>query len=727
MNRKTITAAAFILTAGVLFWGCGRGNDQEQPLNIVILTLDTTRADHLGCYGHEVAHTPRLDQFAADDAVLYENAIVPVPITLPSHTSIMTGTHPVFHGVHDNDGYYVDDELTTLAEILTDQGWTTGAVVAAFPLDSQFKLDQGFTTYNDDFTQDWTQSEMEARTDLSFGFIQRTADQVNKAAFRWIQEKKEEPFFLWMHYFDPHQSYSPPKPYDSLLANRYDGEIAFVDENFGELIDFLNAQELLENTIIIVVGDHGESLEEHGEPTHATLIYDATMRVPLLISVPGDPFAKGQRVSQQVSTVDLAPTILDLLGITPHPDMQGVSLVPALKDPSTQASLPTLLESHFGLLHFGWAPLRAVRTDDWKYILAPAPELYDLKSDPAELYNLASTRPEIASRMDRLLSDTADHLSAGDPSRSVAAAIDPSVTANLEALGYIGGSEASTRGQAFPSRDQLNLMANPVDHGLVLHYINVSSELVRTRQFEDALSVSRRGLEMDPDNFRMHFTMGHAHLGLGHQKKALAEFEKSAQLNPSDAALHSTIGQIYYGFGQFQEAKSALLEAIQIEPNRSDALSILGLVYAQLGEYDTAIGTLQRALENKPNDWRGYLNLGRVQSDAGQLEGARNSFQTAMTLNPYSSVVLGTIGLFYVQIGNPEFGRTSLEQAHRISPDDPSISFHLAEALMQTDADPALVRDQLERAIALAPQSSFAAKAQQYLGEMDADQQPRSD
>ncbi len=720
MNKWTRSAAALLLTAGALHFGCGRV--EERPLNLLILTLDTTRADHLGCYGYEPAHTPRFDAFAAERAVLFEQAMAPIPITLPSHTSIMTGTFPVYHGVHDNDGYYVDEDLTTLAEILGDRGWATGAVVAAFPVDSQFNLDQGFGTYNDDYTEDWTQSEIDARTALSFGFVQRTADRVNAAAFRWLEEPREEPFFLWMHYFDPHQSYSPPKPYDSLLANRYDGEIAFVDESFGALIDFLDARDLLETTIIVVVGDHGESLEEHGEPTHATFIYDSTMRIPLMVAVPGNRVADGQRATRQVSIVDIAPTILELLGMKPHHDMQGTSLVSTLSDPASQTSQPTLLESHFGQLHFGWAPLRAVRTDDWKYVLAPTPELYDLKSDPEELFNLASTRPAIALEMDRLLAETATRYSHVDSTRSVAANIDPEVTANLEALGYIGGSELSIRSQSFPSREQLTTMPNPVEQALVLHFVNVCSELLRSRNFDEALSVSRRGLEMDPDNFRMQYTLAHAYLGLGHGQKALVEFEKAATINPSDAAVHSMIGQINYGFGRFPEAKAALWRALEIEPHRTEALEALGLAHAQLGDVDTAIESLQRSLEIEPNNWKGWLNLGRIQGGGGLLEDARTSFQEAMTLNPYSPEILRTIGRFYLQIGNPEFGRTSLEQAHRIAPDDPTISLYLADALQQTNADQALVRDQLERVVTLAPNSKLAVKAQAILAEMSTDQ-----
>ena len=200
-RRHLVLPVVMTLVAALI--GCG--GDEQRQTNVLILTLDTTRADHFGCYGFEDAHTPRMDAFAADQAVLFEQPISPVPITLPSHVTIFTGTYPAFHGVHDNDGFYVDDDLTTLAEILKAEGYATGAIVGAFPVDSQFNLDQGFDTYNDAYQEDWTQTEVEERTALSFGFVERKAHRVNTAALRWLDEHGDQPFLLWMHYFDPHQ------------------------------------------------------------------------------------------------------------------------------------------------------------------------------------------------------------------------------------------------------------------------------------------------------------------------------------------------------------------------------------------------------------------------------------------------------------------------------------------------------------------------------------------
>ncbi|MCD4749871.1 MAG: tetratricopeptide repeat protein, partial [Thermoanaerobaculales bacterium] len=381
-----------------------------------------------------------------------------------------------------------------------------------------------------------------------------------------------------------------------------------------------------------------------------------------------------------------------------------------------------MLESHFSQYHFKWAPLRGLRTDKWKYILAPKPELYDLEEDPGELYNIASRRPAAAAEMDRRLTELARSVSSPEVDRSASTSIDPETRAKLEALGYLSGGGAADRLKDFPSRDELAEMPNPLDGAIALHYVNACSEMLRAQNFVDALGVARRGIGADPDNYRLQYLLGQAQLGLGNPDKAIAEFDRAVQINPSDAATHSVIGRIHYMLGRFEEARIALERAIELEPNRADAVETLGMAYARLGDLDRAMERLQLAIDLDDGSWRAVLRLGRIQADSGRLEEARASFQRAMTLNPYSSEVLGTIGVFYLQIGNPEFGRTSLEQAHRIAPDDPAISLYLAEALLQTNADQAFVRDQLERVVTLAPESKLAAKARRILAEMSSDQ-----
>lgn len=703
-----------VLAVSAVWALCGCQQEPERP-NVLVLTLDTTRADYIGCYGSPDANTPNLDAFARDRAVLFEEAITVAPLTLPAHTSILTGTYPVFHGVHDNDGFYVADDITTIAEILAAAGYTTGAVVGAFPVDSQFNLDQGFATYDDNYQSDWTPGEVEARTASSFGFVERRADQVNRAATRWFEDHLEEPFLLWIHYFDPHQPYDPPTPYNSMYANRYQGEIAFVDECFGTLVADLDRRGLTDRTIIVVVGDHAEALEEHGEPTHGTYLYDATMRVPLLIAAPQPWVARGQTVTAQVSVVDIVPTLLDLLGLQVPAEVQGRSLAGALRDPDSLESGPILLESHFGLYHFGWAPLRALRTGSWKYILAPLPELYDLEKDPGELDNLIGSRPEVAARLASQLDGLASDLTWPDPGRSAAISIDSDVRQRLEALGYVSGGGPALRAQAFPTLDELARLPNPIDGALALHYINVTSELIRNRRYDLAVSVSRRGLAVDPENHRLQYTLAFALFGNGQLKEALVELERVVRTNPSDAAPHVLIGRIHALAGQFDLARDSFAAAVELEPNRIDALNLLGFVEAKLGDLTASTATLRRALAVDSGSWQTHLRLGRVLADAGRADEARDELQMAMHLNPYSAEVLGTIGVFYMQLGNLDFARQALEQALRAAPDDPWILVHLAEVLLRMDAEEDTAREHLERVVNVAPDSPWASTAQRYL------------
>jgi Flp pilus assembly protein TadD len=471
----------------------------------------------------------------------------------------------------------------------------------------------------------------------------------------------------------------------------------------------------LDRTIVVVVGDHGEALEEHGEPTHATYVYDATMKVPLLIAAPHAWLARGRSVPSQVSTVDIAPTVLELLGMAPVEGMQGRSLAGALRDPESLASQPILLESHFGLYQFGWAPLRAVRTGSWKYILAPRPELYDLTRDPGELDNVAGARPDTLKELGAELDELASRLSWPDPARSAATSIDSETRDRLEALGYVGGGGSAQRARAFPSPEELARLPNPIDGALALHYVNVTSELIRNRRFDVAISVTRQGLAVDPHNYRLHYTLGYALFGDGQLDGALTKLQQVAEMNPSDAAPHLIIGRIHGIAGDYELAKSSLSRAIELEPNRIDALALLGLTQAKLSDLDGAAQTLRKALEVDPDSWSVRLRLGRVLADSGKLEEAREAFQQAMHANPYSPEVLATIGVFYMQLGNLDFARQALEQAVRTAPNDPALRVHLAEAILRSGADEGAARSHLEHVVRVSPNSQWAETARRYL------------
>lgn len=319
MNRAHVLLALVLLLCG-----CGG----EDRMNVLLVTFDTTRADRLGCYGYSEPTSPNIDELAAAGA-LFTDAICTNPITLPSHTSIMTGTYPIFHGVRDNSTFVVRDSVVTLAEVFAREGYQTAAITASFVLDSRFNLDQGFADYNDRVAEGWSKDEIEIRAANAFGFAERKANLVTTAAIDWLRKPRSKPFFLWLHYFDPHQPVNPPEPHHSRFSEPYAGEIAYMDEQFGHVLTELKSRGEFEHTLIVLVADHGEGQMDHSEPTHSLLIFDSTMRVPLIFHMPGAP--AGLVLDELASGIDVMPTILDLLELEIPADVQGYSLAPLIR------------------------------------------------------------------------------------------------------------------------------------------------------------------------------------------------------------------------------------------------------------------------------------------------------------------------------------------------------------------------------------------------------------
>lgn len=709
----TRSGRALLLAMAVAAPGCRRS---APPPNVLLVTLDTTRADRFGCTGHAAAHTPNLDAFA-QRSVLFERAMTAIPLTLGSHASILTGTYPVFHGVHDNDGYVLDSGVTTLAEVLKAQGFETAAFIGAYPLDSQFHLDQGFDTYDDDFREDWTPAQQEARTALSFGFLERKSEQVNAAVFRWLERRGTQRFFTWVHYFDAHQPYDPPAPFDTQFASSpYDGEIAFLDESFGKLLRAFEEKGLLENTIVVVVGDHGEGLEQHGELSHASYLYDSTMRVPLLVAAPGR-FPGGRRIARQVRTIDLMPTILELLGLPRSHDVQGRSLVPLVLAPDREWDEEALLESDFNRLQFGWAPLRALRTARYKLVEAPRLELYDHVADPGEIHNLAAGQPELVARLRERLTSVARNMQAPDAGRSAGGGTSPESREKLRALGYVGGGSAAQRQAAFPSPAELARMKNPADQALLLTMINVAQEQFRKRRFDTCAEVARNGLAVDADNFRLHVVLAQCLGTQGLSARALEELRRATALRPDDPEPLALAGRVHVMRGELAEGIVALEAAARLAPELPENLRSLATAYVMAGRTREAIEHFQAVLQLDERSWAAHLDLAGAYAKTGRLEEARAAYQRALQLNPYSPAVLFEVGAFYAQVGDQAFARRMFEAVLGIVPDNPAALVSLGELELADPRAAAEGRKRLERAIAAAPGSAAARRARELLGE----------
>ena len=343
-----------------------KANQSPQPeCNVVLITLDTLRADHLGCYGNKNVKTPHIDEMAGQ-GVLFSHAYTPVPVTLPSHTSILTGLYPVYHGVRNNGTFKADENLETLTEVLKQNGFKSAAFIGAFVLDSRYGLDQGFDHYDDYLEKDPNHTFMV--------YNERTAGEVIKSANGWLEKNAQDRFFMWIHCFDPHAPYSPPAPFSAMYRhNLYNGEIAYTDYALGRFFAALKEKNILDETLLVITADHGEGLGEHAEKTHAIFIYDSTLHVPLIMRYP-KAISAGITIEENVSLIDIMPTVLDILDIQKTPPSHGESLLGLIKGKKEFSRCEMLCETFYTIYNHNWSPLEGLRTDKWKFIKAPRSE-----------------------------------------------------------------------------------------------------------------------------------------------------------------------------------------------------------------------------------------------------------------------------------------------------------------------------------------------------------------
>lgn len=430
--------------------GCSSEPPPALP-NLILIVIDTLRADHLGCYGYEHDTSPNIDKFA-DSGVLFQNAYCQMPTTGPSHASIFTSKHPRSHGVLKN-GWVLSDTFPTIAQILKENGYTTAAVVSSFALASKFGFSKGFDFYDEKLTLEGSTMSILEQWEghaMTGGFDQR-ADLATQKAVRWIQQNDKKPFFLWVHYFDPHSPYAPPEPYekkfiknadngtDRIIA-KYDGEIKFVDEEVGKLLNVIKKKRLDPNTLIIIISDHGEGLGQHNWLAHGMFLYDEQMRIALMMSFP-NVIPRGIEIDSLVQTIDILPTVLHLMGLEYKEDFSGNSLVKMIQNPGDSSSHPVFLERRrYGpssILH-AMAPGNkfALRDGNMKYIWAPeegTEELYNLAADPAELKNIVNRHRETADKM----RDMIEEWKKGEADTKHEQSIDEETRKKLEALGYV--------------------------------------------------------------------------------------------------------------------------------------------------------------------------------------------------------------------------------------------------------------------------------------------------
>jgi choline-sulfatase len=721
-RRKPLVAGLIgvaVLTAAVAAWlarpqpqtaaggallGSLPGGVSRSDLNVVLLTLDTLRADHLGAYGNTEVRTPHLDELAAD-GVVFEQAMTSAPLTLPAHSSIFTGQFPPRHGVRDNGGFFLGPEQVTMAELLTAQGFTSGATVGAFVLDSKWGLDQGFGTYQDDF--DLTNIKA-----MSLASVKRPGNEVVDLALKWMDGVADQRFFSWLHLYDPHAPYESPEPYRSQYnGHPYRGAIAFTDAQVGRVLTFLKDRGLADRTIVVVAGDHGEGLGEHGEETHGFFVYESAMRVPFIVYAPFSNTA-GRRVTQPVRTVDILPTVLDLLQIQAPDALAGVSLAPLLTGAREMANVPMegYGEAMYPLHHYGWSELTATRSDRYKLIDAPRPELYDLERDPNELNNIFEERRSVADAMLRNLRDQKRQMAASAPAAPKNEEVDPETRARLAALGYVGSFVATDEGPSSDRADPkdkiglFNLMttARDVSKGsdagteaiemlqrvvredpkVIDGWFMLGNEYFKTGKFPEAVAQFARALELKPDYDLAIINMANAYRRMGKDDAALAGYERYVMIDPKNAFVRYQIGEIYLDQGNLDRAEPEFRQALAIDPKLASAIVATGVIAFQRGQAAEAAKRFNEALALKPEVRLAHFNLALLAEARGDDATADAEYRTEIDKHPTAYKALFNLGRLKARRGLSAEALGFYRKAVETNPEFAEGFFYLAKALL---------------------------------------------
>jgi choline-sulfatase len=701
-------------------------------LNVLLVTLDTTRADRLGAYGFADAGTPVLDRLARDGA-LFLHATSSAPLTLPSHASIFTGRFPPAHGVRDNGGFFLEDREQTLAETLSGRGYDTAGFVAAYVLDSKWGTHQGFSHYVDDF-------DLSRYRAISLGAIQRPGNEVVDRTLEWLEKSRASRFFAWVHLYDPHTPYEAPEPFKTTFAGRpYQAEISFTDAQVGRLLAFLEARALLDRTLVVVVGDHGESLGDHGEQAHGFFIYESVTRVPLIVRA---PFAamKGRTIADPVRTVDIAPTILDMLGVGPSEAIDGRSLVPLLTGATNEMGLESYAEALYPRHHFGWSDLRALREGRFKLIAAPRPELYDLEADPTEQTNLYESRRALGDRMLGRLDEMEARWSKAAAGRPVQAVeVDPEAKARLAALGYVGSfvataTDGSQRAGLADPKDKIhlfNLISRARDMtkdehafgevvGMLRKVVDEDPKVIdawfmlgnvhaaRGRTVE-AIDFFTRALALKPDDEMAVINMANAYRNLGRDEEALVGYRRFLQLDPRNAQVRYEAAQILIDRGELDEASGLLREALTLEPKLAAARNALGVVAIRRGDFAGAEREIRGALQQKPDVRLAHFNLAVLAEERGDTRAAVAEYQQEIAEHPNSSFKAAfNLGRLLGRLGDRQGHERELRRAIDINPRFAEGCFYLAKLYLDQgrEFDEAIAL--AKRGLDLGPTSAYA-------------------
>jgi arylsulfatase A-like enzyme/tetratricopeptide (TPR) repeat protein len=648
-SLKLLAAAVPLLLS---IAGCSREDREGPPANLVLVTLDTVRADHLGAYGDSAAATPSLDRLARE-GLRFDQVSSQVPLTLPSHATILSGLLPPHHGLRSNGIGTFPDGPQTLATVLQRAGYRTGAFVGAFVLDRRFGLGRGFEVYDDEILRDPA-----AGTVLE---AERPGREVMDRALAWLGQPATgtaRPFFLWIHLYDAHAPYVPPSPWRERHPGRpYDGEISAVDEQVGRLLQELQQRGLAERTVLAVAADHGEGLGDHGEQTHGLLLYEPTLRVPLLLRGPG--LRPGTVVKTPVSLVDLAPSLAGLLGHPLPPPaggaLDGRDLSAALRNGDEPAPADLYAETRYPAT-FGWSPLASLRRRDLKYIAAPRPELYDLDQDPGEARNLTD-RPETKGFAARLAEIEAGAVEAP---RS---APDAETRARLASLGYAAGG-----GPPPPPRRDFSSAPDPRRVVDLFQRFEQAHNQLKDGEVEPALATLETLVAEDPRNPVFRGELARAFRDRGETGRAVPLFRQAADDAPADPEAWYNLAAALQAAGQPAESRKALERALHLDPARPEAHNTLALALLAEEKPDEALRELQTAVALDARDATALNNLGNVLRGLGRLDEAADCYRRSVAAAPRYAEPLNGLGTLEVERDRPAAALSYFDRALALAP-----------------------------------------------------------
>jgi arylsulfatase A-like enzyme/Flp pilus assembly protein TadD len=688
--------AATLLVAGGS-WRLLRGPAparREAGLNVLLVTIDTLRADAVGAYGNRSVATPWIDRLAAA-GVRFDQAHAHNVITFPSHSNILSGRYPLDHGVRDNSGFRFPKGTDTLATLLKAHGYRTAAFVSAFPLASRFGLDQGFDVYDDRF--------LTGESGSTLAVQERPGPETVAAALRWWNAQGEAPRFLWVHLYEPHFPYAPPEPFASRYHDDpYHGDVAAADAALEPLLAPLLSAGAEGRTLVVLTADHGESLGEHGERTHGIFAYEGPLRVPLVIFCPR--LLAPRVVAEPVRHVDLVPTILDAVALPPVQGLTGRSLLAVAGGAGPAPA--SYFEALSGMTNRRWAPLYGVIREKMKYIELPLPELYDLAADPKEDHNLASSRPQELDQMRVLLA----RLRSAD--RGVQRVKENAETRErLRALGYLAAADSAPKERFGEDDDPKRLIALDAE-------LQTVTARHQAGDLAGALALCQEIVERRPQMPLALVQLASLHREAGHVDAAVRTAQQAFIQNPDDAETAALLGRYLSDAGRPREAV-ALLDAFAdaLDP-LPDVLMAWGVALAQLGRAPQALAAFERVRKLDPANALALVNVGTVHLMARDYVRASTAFEAALELNPGMARAHNSLGVIAAETGHPNTAIERWKRAVELDPRDVDTLFNLG-SLLRKQGRANEARPYLERFLAVAPPPLYGrdlARVRSWLG-----------